>query len=291
LTLRGNGVHPCLHAGHHPLFRGIEDSQALELKAWLGEARIQLEASYPKWVLDHVAKFLKDGTKSFGESEQALFVRTLIASATKTRDALAGIALDGVYAPSPDDDLGLKAMPEGLKSTLYQTAFVGGKGGLDKLNLNSTLYILCHGTPVAPVFDTDSGKFTAEKMAKMLQADGLRKNHRDIELLVCRAGQSVTSKAVADARLALLPKMEAAQQAGNRTELATLNQQSPRANNSTPASSPRRTRRSRWPRSSSFTSGSWSTSRSGSSATPVRSRNATTAARSIWTFGRWTRSC
>jgi hypothetical protein len=76
---------------------------------------------------------------------------------------------------------------------LYKRAFQGGQGGLGQFSSKAKMYILCHGHSRLPLFSTEGGKWTAAQVAQMLLDDGMNKDQRDIELLVCHAGESVNS--------------------------------------------------------------------------------------------------
>jgi hypothetical protein len=72
--------------------------------------------------------------------------------------------------------------------------FFGGKSGvLKNLSAERNLYIICHGNRSMPVFQTNAGRWTAEQMVKLLEKSGLKKEHRNIELIVCHAGASVST--------------------------------------------------------------------------------------------------
>ena len=92
----------------------------------------------------------------------------------------------------------------GLDGTLY----AGGQGGLGDFVPQAKLWILCHGHARMPRFTTSAGRWSAPELAALLAADGLPKAQRDIELLVCHAGESVNSKANAKRLLGLQAKAD-----------------------------------------------------------------------------------
>jgi len=92
----------------------------------------------------------------------------------------------------------------GLDGTFYE----GGKGGLGDFVPQAKLWILCHGHERMPRFTTSAGRWSAQELAALLAADGLPKTQRDIELLVCHAGESVNSKANAKKLLGFQAKAD-----------------------------------------------------------------------------------
>jgi hypothetical protein len=75
------------------------------------------------------------------------------------------------------------------------------KGGMGKIEVDRKLYIMSHGNSILPIFQTKTGRWTAEHMAKLLVKNGLKKEHRDIELIVCNAGASVSNVKTYEERL------------------------------------------------------------------------------------------
>ena len=86
----------------------------------------------------------------------------------------------------------------------------GGKNDLSRVDPNSNLYVICHGNPSLPMVQTTQGMWSAEDLAKQMAGDGLRRDHRAIEMLVCHAGESVTSKAAEKQRMPVYQKFQAA---------------------------------------------------------------------------------
>jgi hypothetical protein len=104
----------------------------------------------------------------------------------------------------------------GLDVNLYE----GGKGGLDGFDPHAKLWILCHGHDRMPRFVTQKGNWSAEQLATLLAADGLPKDQREIELLVCHAGESVNSRANAQKLLGLQKKATAYTKTGKQIPAA-----------------------------------------------------------------------
>jgi hypothetical protein len=76
----------------------------------------------------------------------------------------------------------------------HPTALEGGKKQLGAFNpLTDKLYIIAHGHKQMPVFACNKQRWTASELVKLLNADGLPTTWREIELLVCHAGESVNS--------------------------------------------------------------------------------------------------
>ena len=95
------------------------------------------------------------------------------------------------------------------------------------------MYLLMHGHGSMPLFtqrkcvvdgEADRAHFwSAEEMAALLESDGLPKTHRDINMLVCHAGESVGDLAMAKELLAIQAKVPAVRK--DKVEMAALNKQ------------------------------------------------------------------
>jgi len=80
---------------------------------------------------------------------------------------------------------------------MHQTALEGGHRQLGAFNPQSDkLYILAHGHAQMPIFRCNHQSWTANQLVKLLRNDDLPTDWRDIELLVCHAGESVNSAQV-----------------------------------------------------------------------------------------------
>lgn len=129
----------------------------------------------------------------------------------------------GIYCPGVDEE-----MQENLNQMVScgwadaNHVYKGGQGGLNSLDPMWKLYILCHGHKYLPVFSTEAGKWSAEELADLIVKDGLKNTHRTIELLVCHAGASVTTKKAAIERTAIAQKAKAAKTAGNDAKFEKL---------------------------------------------------------------------
>jgi len=93
---------------------------------------------------------------------------------------------------------------------------------LGSIPITDKLYILCHGHSEVPLFSTTKGNWTPAQIATFLENDGLKKQHRVIELLVCHAGESVTTLKTASARLEVFREMESAKADGKVTGIMPL---------------------------------------------------------------------
>lgn len=105
-----------------------------------------------------------------------------------------------IWCPSIDSEMRgqmdsvIRSFPQ-----MHQTALEGGKGELGAFNpLTDKLYIIAHGHSQMPVFKCNKKHWTATELVQLLMADGLPATWRDIELLVCHAGESVNSVKVGD---------------------------------------------------------------------------------------------
>ncbi len=64
---------------------------------------------------------------------------------------------------------------------------------MDKFDPSAKLYLLAHANDRLPVFMGNKQRYTPAQVADLLIADKLNKEHRDIELLVCSAGESLNT--------------------------------------------------------------------------------------------------
>ena len=63
--------------------------------------------------------------------------------------------------------------------------------GLDALAHSATLYIVAHGSTTSAHFIAGNKRFTAKEVAHSLEQAGLKKDHQQLVLLVCHAGDTV----------------------------------------------------------------------------------------------------
>ncbi len=133
-----------------------------------------------------------------------------------------------IWIPGPFDEEmdGLAARFVQAAPNMSQAVLHSGQGGLANLHPQSKLYILAHGHPHMPVFCTKAGgSWTAGKIAGMLRDDGLSLEHRDIELLVCHAGESVNTKSGASAMMKLRTEANWARARNDQAKVSQLNTQ------------------------------------------------------------------
>lgn len=119
-----------------------------------------------------------------------------------------------IYCPGVDEEMNqnLSRLVE-CKWADKSNVFTGGKKELGRLDPSWKLYLLAHGHAQMPLFSTKAGKWTAKQMVDLMVSDGLKKSHRVIELLVCHAGESITSKSAAKERMSLYQRFLLAQSA------------------------------------------------------------------------------
>ena len=122
-----------------------------------------------------------------------------------------------LWGPMPDAEMKELARLYIRDLGLHATFLQNGACDLAKFAPQSKLYVLAHGHAQMPMFTNENGKWSASQLALMLEADGLPKDQRDIELLVCHAGQSVNDKATASKLLKIFSKSEAAKAQGKGT--------------------------------------------------------------------------
>jgi hypothetical protein len=104
------------------------------------------------------------------------------------------------------------------KSSVYPNAFIGGTGQLGSIKVTDRLTILCHGHGKLPLFVTHAGRWTAAQLAQLLVNDHLALAHREIELWVCHAGESIGTKQVVDKRFKQRDKLKQKVQQGKMSE-------------------------------------------------------------------------
>jgi hypothetical protein len=98
-----------------------------------------------------------------------------------------------LWCPSIDDDInGIAKQALKKLSDIYPQLLEGGKKQLGQFKPTQKLYIIAHGDPRMPIFRTDK-TFSATELADLLVKDGLSLEQKEIELLVCHAGESVNT--------------------------------------------------------------------------------------------------
>jgi hypothetical protein len=96
---------------------------------------------------------------------------------------------------------------------------VGGGRSLANVDSSAKLYVLCHGHGQLPLFSTNAGKWSAVDLATLMLNDGLKTSHRELELLVCHAGESLTSTKAAEQRMALYHQYKNAAAIANKVQM------------------------------------------------------------------------
>lgn len=108
---------------------------------------------------------------------------------------------------------------------LVDTLFEGKGAGLEKFGTKAKLYILAHGHVKLPLFTTKSGKWTASQLAELLVAAGVNPHIKEIEMLVCHAGESVNTIASAADMSSLMLKNKSAIKSGDMAQQASILEQ------------------------------------------------------------------
>ncbi|WP_147298039.1 hypothetical protein [Trinickia dinghuensis] len=130
-----------------------------------------------------------------------------------------------LWCPGVDDEM--KRIGRGMIGDLMLdgTLYEGGATGLEKFSSNAKCYILAHANTDMPVVQTKKGKWNSAEIAAMLLASGLNPEIRQIEMLVCHAGESVNNAAAGNKLYELFRKYKAAQAAQNETLAAAVEAQ------------------------------------------------------------------
>ena len=105
---------------------------------------------------------------------------------------------------------------------MFPRALEARKGGLEAFHPTVKLYILSHGHARMPLFTSASLSWTADQVAAQLKADGLSLEQRDIELLVCHAGESVNSREGAAKLMELRDQYRRAKETGKEGKVKKL---------------------------------------------------------------------
>lgn len=124
-------------------------------------------------------------------------------------NAVTAIGMDHIWCPALDNEMRTAGGRYVDSMNLYAEVLEGGRKQLEKFTPTSKLYIVCHGHSRMPLFKTGGGTWTAQQLVDLLVADGLPKDQREIELLVCHAGESVNTVENADKLLKLHGKAQA----------------------------------------------------------------------------------
>lgn len=96
------------------------------------------------------------------------------------------------------DDIAVELALSNAKAHLnvHHDVLYGGENAqaLSNFSPNGTLYIVAHGLTSQPLFSVGNNQWNAEQIADLLMNDQLHKEQSLIELLVCNAGFSGTTK-------------------------------------------------------------------------------------------------
>ncbi len=140
-----------------------------------------------------------------------------------------------LWCPSVDDDIkGIAKQALKKLSDMYPRLLEGGKKELAQFEPSQKLYIVAHGDPRMPIFRTNK-TFTATELADLLVKDGLSLEQKEIELLVCHAGESVNTGKRSNYLMKMRNKIlqtrtvnaDAASQLSNRLQAETRNEKAP----------------------------------------------------------------
>lgn len=135
-----------------------------------------------------------------------------------------------IYVPDPTDT---ELAPKAKKSLAEPWGMIdhyGGQNTLGQVADGDTLFIMVHGSSEMPlltcrkcVVDNKVGQrryWSAAQMAALLKSDGLPLTHRDLNMLVCHAGESVGDLSIVKQRLAIQERVPAAR--NNAVEMKRL---------------------------------------------------------------------
>lgn len=131
---------------------------------------------------------------------------------SRAKDVEPSIFQNAVYLPLQD-----KELKEVAKNAIYSLPnmhpkiLTGQPNPLANLSPNVKLYLILHGHAKLPRFVVHGDNynpisFAPAKLAEWMERDGLRKDHRELELLVCHAGESVGTREIVKKREAIQEK-------------------------------------------------------------------------------------
>lgn len=131
---------------------------------------------------------------------------------SRAKDVEPSIFQNAVYLPVQD-----KKLKEVAENAIYSLPnmhpkiLTGQPNPLANLSPNVKLYLILHGHAKLPRFVVHGDNhnpisFAPAKLAEWIERDGLRKDHRELELLVCHAGESVGTKEIVKKREAIREK-------------------------------------------------------------------------------------
>ncbi|MEP1079875.1 hypothetical protein NDI52_31190 [Leptolyngbya sp. PL-A3] len=161
------------------------------------------------------------------------------------------IVQNALYLPWPDAELtefannAIRGLPNmypkiltGIHHLNSPNVASGTYKPLASLNPNVKLYLMTHGHDTIPIFYipgkttsydgeaiNNKGVFTPAELAKWIENDGLSKEHRDLELLVCSAALSVGSKATVKKRQEIQDKADKVRKEMREIEVETQEMQ------------------------------------------------------------------
>jgi hypothetical protein len=153
---------------------------------------------------------LEFGLETNGAQNDRNLTQELQPSGDRVSVAQDLIDKNAVYLPWPDPELrnAAKNAIYGLPN-MHSEILTGKLKPLAELSPFAKLYLIAHGGNL-PEFvikgtgNNDSGSFTAAELAEWMENDGFQKDHRDLELLVCHAGETVGSLELVKKRQAIV---------------------------------------------------------------------------------------
>jgi hypothetical protein len=94
---------------------------------------------------------------------------------------------------------------------MHKEPLAGGRKQLGAFEPSSDfkLYIMVHGHAQMPMFTCNGKYWNATQLVALLKSDGLKTTWRDIELLVCHAGQSVNKVKIGTKLVTILRESQA----------------------------------------------------------------------------------
>lgn len=129
---------------------------------------------------------------------------------------------DHLWCPGVDSDMSHLARDYIRDFQLFPSMLQGGKVQLGDFDPKSKLYILCHGHKHTPLFKVGQDTWNSQKLAELLHSDGLPLDQREIELLVCHAGESVNTESHASKLMGVRRRWADSKEVGNQRAVAKL---------------------------------------------------------------------
>lgn len=125
-----------------------------------------------------------------------------------------------------------------FKSTVHNAVLWGGTRSLREFDPNTKLYLTAHTHSALAKFNIGDEYWTGDEMANLIAEDQLSREHRDIELLACRAGASMGTTSRVRMFRRLQENYERAKKTGNEKAIKKAREAFEKAEKKAPKPTP-----------------------------------------------------